>query len=91
MNIIDLIAKLGFPIAAALVSGSFVFLTLKFILAGVTSAVTGMSHIIENLNNRIDVMDNELQKIDIKISTAFGLEPDYARISRSGIEDNRKD
>ncbi len=37
-----LVAELGFPIAAAMSAGYFVFLTLKFILAGVTSGVKGM-------------------------------------------------
>jgi hypothetical protein len=38
MDIFKLIAEVGFPIAAALAGGYFVFLTLKFILAGVMSS-----------------------------------------------------
>ena len=34
---LKLVAEVGFPIAAACGAGYFVFLTLKFILAGVTS------------------------------------------------------
>ena len=37
---LKLVAEVGFPIAAACGAGYFVFLTLKFILAGVTSSVT---------------------------------------------------
>ena len=36
-----LVADVGFPIASALAAGYFVFLTLKFILAGVTGSVEG--------------------------------------------------
>ena len=42
MDFFKLVAELGFPIAAAFAAGYFVFLTLKFILAGVTSSVNGM-------------------------------------------------
>ena len=41
-----LVAEVGFPIAAAISAGYFVFLTLKFILAGVTSSVNGIKGII---------------------------------------------
>ena len=44
-----LVADVGFPIAAALAAGYFVFLTLKFILDGVTSSVNGMAGIIKGL------------------------------------------
>jgi hypothetical protein len=36
-----LVAEVGFPIASSLAGGYFVFLTLKFILAGVLSSVNG--------------------------------------------------
>ena len=37
-----LVAEVGFPIAAACAGGYFVFLTMKFILAGVMSSVKGV-------------------------------------------------
>ena len=43
---LKLVAEVGFPIAAAVAAGYFVFLTLKFILAGVTSSVNGLKNII---------------------------------------------
>ena len=45
-----IVAELGFPIAAACAGGYFVFLTLKFILAGVTSSVNGIKGIITALD-----------------------------------------
>ena len=78
-----LVAELGFPIAGAMAAGYFVFLTLKFILAGVTSSVTGMGGIIKGLDSRVDTMTNQLQRIDVKVSHALGLQPDYDRIARA--------
>ena len=86
-----LVAELGFPIAAAMAAGYFVFLTLKFILAGVTSSVTSMAGIIKGLDTRVDTMNNDLQRVDVKISHALGLQPDYQRISRAELADQRRD
>jgi len=90
-NIFELISDLGFPIAAACASGYFVFLTIKFILAGVTSSVNNMNNIVRGLDNRIDTMTDELQRLDIKISQSLGLQPDYDRIARAEFTDHRKD
>ena len=54
MDFLKLVAEVGFPIAAALAAGYFVFLTLKFILAGVTSGVNGMGNIIKGLDGETD-------------------------------------
>jgi hypothetical protein len=85
------ITELGFPIAAACASGYFVFLTIKFILAGVTSSVYSMNHIVRGLDDRIDTMTDELQRLDVKISQSLGLDPDYGRISRAERVDHRRD
>jgi hypothetical protein len=90
-EIFKLIADVGFPIAASLAGGFFIFTTLKFILAGVSSSVSGMGNIIKGLDARVDTMANQLQRIDVKVSHALGLEPDYDRISRSSQTDQRKD
>lgn len=86
-----LVTELGFPIAGACAAGYFVFLTLKFILAGVTSSVNGMGGIIKGLDSRVDTMTNQLQRIDVKVSHALGLQPDYDRIARADQVDQRKD
>jgi len=87
----NLVADLGFPIAAALFAGYFVFLSLKFILAGVISSINGIKGMIEALEDRIDSMINDVQKLDIRISHHYGIEPNYERISRSRYNDSRKD
>ncbi len=87
-----LIADVGFPIAAALAAGYFVFLTLKFILAGVTGSISSMKGIITSLDNRVKTMNHDVIRIDTVVSNALGLKPDIDRISRAdGKEDARKD
>jgi len=91
LDFFKIIAELGFPIAAALAAGYFVFLTIKFILAGVTSSVNNMNAIVRGLDARIDTMTDELQRLDVKISLAIGVDPDYERVARAELKDHRKD
>ena len=88
----SLVAQVGFPIAAAVAAGYFVFLTLKFILAGVTSSVKGMAGIITALDNRVKTMNHDVIRIDTVVSNALGLRPDVERIARAdGKSDARRD
>lgn len=87
-----LIAEVGFPIAAAIGAGYFVFLTLKFILAGVTGSVNGIKNIIMALDNRVKTMNHDVIRIDTVVSNALGLKPDVDRIARAdGKNDARRD
>ena len=92
MDFFKLIAEVGFPIAAACAGGYFIFLTLKFILAGVMSSIQGLSSIITALDNRVKTMNHDVIRIDMVVSNALGLKPDVNRISRSdGKNDSRGD
>ena len=92
MDFFKLVAEVGFPIAAAIAAGYFVFLTLKFILAGVTGSVKGMAGIITALDNRVKTMNHDVIRIDTVVSNALGLKPDVDRIARSdGKNDARRD
>jgi len=87
-----LVAEVGFPIAGAIAAGYFVFLTLKFILAGVTSSVNGIKGIIMALDNRVKTMNHDVIRIDTIISNSLGLRPDVDRIARAdGKNDARRD
>jgi hypothetical protein len=87
-----LVAEVGFPIAAAIAGGYFVFLTLKFILAGVTSSVNGIKGIISALDNRVKTMNHDVIRIDTVVSNALGLVPDVDRVARAdGKNDARRD
>lgn len=92
MDFFQLVAEVGFPIAAAVAGGYFIFLTLKFILAGVMSSVKGLSGIIMALDNRVKTMNHEIIRIDTLMSNALGIKPDVDRIARAdGKSDARRD
>lgn len=86
-----LVADLGFPIAGACAAGYFVFLTIKFILEGVTGGVKGMSNIIKALDKRVAAMNHDVIRIDTKVSHALGIPPDLDRIARAEQSDARRD
>jgi len=87
-----LVADLGFPIAAAIVMGYFIFLVIKFILGGVMGSVSGMKGIIVALDNRVKTMNSDVIRIDTLMSNALGVKPDIERIARAdGKTDARRD
>lgn len=87
-----IVADLGFPIAAAITMGYFIFLVMKFILAGVMSSVKGLSGIITALDNRVKTMNHDVIRIDTLMSNALGVKPDTDRIARAdGKNDARRD
>ena len=91
-EIFKIIGDLGFPIAAALAGGYFVYLTIKLLLAGVLSSIKSMSGIITALDNRVKTMSHEVIRVDTQISSALGLTPDLERIARAdGKTDARRD
>jgi hypothetical protein len=92
MDFLTLVSEVGFPIAGAMAAGSFVFLTLKFILAGVTGSVTTLKNIIGQLDNRVQTMNNDLIKIDALLSYVLGVKANVDRIAANeGKEDARRD
>lgn len=91
MEFLKLVGEVGFPIVMACAGGYFVFLTLKFILDGVTSGVKGMSGIIMALDRRVAAMNHDVIRIDTKVSHALGIPPDLDRIARAEQSDARRD
>lgn len=92
MDFLTIVGDVGFPIAGALAAGGFVFLTLKFILAGVTGSVTTLKNIIGQLDNRVQTMNNDLVKIDALLSYTLNIRPNVDRIAANeGKEDARRD
>jgi hypothetical protein len=82
MDFFSAIAEVGFPIAAACAAGYFVFMILRFILAGVVDSITELTGVITKLNRRVQTMNSEIIKIDVQVSAALGLPPDTVRMSR---------
>ena len=92
MDFMNLVSEVGFPIAGAMAAGVFVYLTLKFILDGVTGSVTTLKNIIAQLDNRVQTMNNDLVKIDALLSYTLGVKPHVDRIAANeGKEDARRD
>lgn len=91
VDFFKIVAELGFPIAAAMAAGYFVFLTLKFILAGVTGSVNSIKNIIMALDKRVAAMNHDVIRIDTKVSHALGIPPDLDRIARAEQSDARRD
>ena len=88
----DILVKFGLPVAASIVMGFFIFLIIKYILESVVGQVQGMHGIIMSLENRVKNMNNDMIKLDIKISDALNLRQDEERISRAdGKQDARRD
>ena len=89
---LDILVQFGLPVAAAAVMGVFIYIILKYILAGVVGQVATITKLISALDNRIKTMNHDMIKLDILISSALNLRPDLDRVSRSdGKEDARKD
>ena len=92
MDFLKIVGEVGFPIAGALASGLFVFITLKFILDSVTGSVLGLKGMISALNNRVQTMNNDLVKIDALLSYALNIKPNVDRIAANeGKDDVRRD
>ena len=92
MDVLSFIGDVGAPIAGAIAAGYFVFLTIRFILKGVTDSVNTLRGIIGSLDNRVQTMNNDLVKIDALMSYAFGVKPNIDGIAANeGKEDARRD
>jgi hypothetical protein len=87
-----ILVDFGLPVAAAVTMGVFIYIILKYILAGVVGSVKGLHGIIMGLENRVETMNNDLIHIDTLISHALKLKPDLDRIARAdGKKDARRD
>jgi len=91
-SFLEVVEKVGFPIAGALIAGFFIFIILKFILTELTGSIKSLNNLINGLVNRIDTMNNDIVKIDTLVSVAFNKKPNLERISAAdGKKDSRKD
>ena len=89
---LQILVDFGLPVAAAMVMGIFIYIILKYILAGVVEQVATITMLISALDNRIKTMNHDMIKLDILSSSALQLRPDLDRVSRAdGKEDARKD
>ena len=90
-DILNFINQVGVPITVALGVGWFLFIILKFILAQVEERIRGVAKSIGGLENKVEIMNNDIVKIDTLISCAFETEPNLTRIAASDGKSDARD
>jgi len=83
MEIFNLIAEVGAPIAGALVMGLFIFIIIKQIMGNLVTEIKTVKGMSEMLITRGKVMNNDIIRIDTSVSAALGLAPDLQRLARA--------
>ena len=93
MDTFHLIAAVGVPIAGALVMAYFIFLVMKQLMDGLVSEIKTIQGITQMLITRASIMNNDMIRIDVSVSSALDLSPDLARIARAEnfVEDGKID
>ena len=93
MDIFQFLSEVGIPIGTAVVMAFFIYLTLKFTFDSVLSQIASTENIISMLETRARVMNNDIIRIDLLVSSALELRPDIDRVSRADnfVEDGKVD
>jgi uncharacterized membrane protein len=93
MEAFDLIEKVGLPIASGLIMGYFIFLIMQQLMKGLVNKIKTVEGITKMLITRASIMNNEIIRIDISVSSALNLKPDLQRIARAEnfVEDGKID
>lgn len=93
MEIFQLIAEVGAPIAGALVMGYFIFIILKQMMSGLIDQVKTLTMFTKSLETRVGTMNNDMIKIDLLVSSALELTPPIDRVARAEnfVEDGKID
>tara|TARA_R100001015_G_C4474997_1_gene57371 strand:+ start:65 stop:358 length:294 start_codon:yes stop_codon:yes gene_type:complete len=93
MEAFDLIEKVGLPIASGLIMGYFIFLIMQQLMKGLVNKIKTVEGITKMLITRASIMNNEIIRIDISVSSALKLKPDLQRIARAEnfVEDGKID
>ena len=93
MEVFDLIAEVGLPIASGLIMGFFIFLVMKQIMDGLVDEIKTIQGITKMLITRSTILTNDMIRIDVSVSSALNLAPDLDRIARAEnfVEDGKID
>ena len=83
VGVFDLIAKVGAPIAAALIMGGFIFVIMKQIFENVVNSINTLKMFTQSLITRVKTINNDMIKLDTSVSAALELTPDLDRIARA--------
>ena len=93
MEVFNLIAEVGLPIAGALIMAFFIFLVMKQLMDNLVDDIKTVEGISKMLITRAGSMNNDIIRIDTIVSSALGIPPDLVRIARAEnfVEDGRID
>ena len=97
MEVFELIAEVGLPIASGLIMGFFIFMVMKQIMDGLVDEIKTIQGITKMLITRATIINNDIIKIDTQVSSALNIAPDLDRIARAqnfvedGTIDARRD
>ena len=71
----------------------FIFLSMKYIFDSVIAQIKSTENIIKMLETRASVMNNDILKIDLLVSSALELTPPIDRVARAEnfVEDGKID
>jgi len=90
-------SEVGVPIFGAVVMAFFIFLSMKYIFDSVIGQIKSTENIINMLETRAKVMNNDILRIDLLVSSALELTPPIDRVARAenfvedGTIDARRD
>ena len=92
-EIFNLIAELGIPIAGALIMAYFIFLIMKQLMEGLVDEINTVKGFTKMLITRASIMNNDIIRRDVSVSSALNLPPDLDRIARAEnfVEDGKID
>ena len=93
MEVFNLIAEVGVPIAGALIMAYFIFLVMKQLMGSLVDEIKTVQGITKMLITRASIMNNDMIRIDVSVSSALDLSPDLDRIARAEnfVEDGKID
>ena len=93
MEVFELIAEVGLPIASGLIMGFFIFMVMKQIMDNLVDEIKTIQGISKMLITRASIMNNDIIRIDTSVSSALNLAPDLDRIARAEnfVEDGKID
>ena len=86
-------SEVGVSIFGAVVMAFFIFLSMKYIFDSVIGQIKSTENIIKMLETRASVMNNDILRIDLLVSSALELTPPIDRVARAEnfVEDGKID
>ena len=93
MSLLNFLSEVGVPIFGAVVMVFFIFLSMKYIFDSVLGQIKSTENIIKMLETRASVMNNDILRIDLLVSSALELTPPIDRVARAEnfVEDGKID